>query len=466
MSSPTSELLRPDVVELIRAGSYRELREALRILDPADIAELLTDLLDEHGPEDAAVAYRVLPRADASEVFSHLEPEDQEQLIEELGAERAIRVVEDMHADDRVRLLDELPIEVTRRILRSLRPDTRKQTQAILGYGPETVGRLMTPDYVKLRPHWTIRQALEHIRRYGKDAETIHWVYVVATDSKLIDDVHIRRLLIADPDDPIETLMDGRYVALNATDDREEAVRALNRYDRAALPVVDGLGLLIGIVTYDDVADVAEEEATEDFHKQGGLEALDQPYLSTRLWSMLKKRGGWLAGLFLMQLLTIGVMTIFDDALEKAVVLAVFVPLIISSGGNTGTQAASLIVRALALDEVSPGDWVGILRRELLTGLALGSILGVMGLGVVIGAHLTGLASTEYAARVAFVVGTAIVGIVIWGSLAGSLLPLVLRRLNIDPATSSSPLVATLMDVSGLTIYFVVAVAVLKGTLL
>ena len=238
------------------------------------------------------------------------------------------------------------------------------------------------------------------------------------------------------------------------------------RYDRTALPVVDGRGLLVGIVTADDVADVAEEEFTEDIQKLGGMEALDSPYMSAGFREMIKKRGGWLAGLFLLQLATIGVMTLFDEQLNKAVVLALFVPLIISSGGNTGTQAASLLVRALALEEVAFRDCWRVLRKELMTGLVLGSVLGGLGLLTVVGLNAAGVAETEHAWRLAFVVGTAVVGIVIWGTLIGSLFPILLHRIGVDPATSSSPLVATLMDVSGLTIYFVVAVIVLRGTLL
>jgi len=466
MASPTVEILRPDVIELINGESFRDLRESLRYVDPADIAELLQDLLEREGPEEAALAYRVLPRDAAAEVFSHLEADFQEKLIEQLGTERAVRIAEAMDPDDRARLLDELPVEVTQRILRSLRPETRRQTQAILGYAPETVGRLMTPDYVKVRPEWTVDNALRHIRRYGQDAETVHWVYVVDPDGRLVDDIHIRKILISEPDTTIDALRDDQFIALEATQDREEAVRMMSRYDRSTMPVVDGLGLLVGIVTYDDVADVAEEEATEDIHKLAGLETLGAPYLSARLGTMLRKRGGWLGGLFIMQLATIAVMGLFDDQLERAVVLALFVPLIISCGGNTGTQAASLLVRALALDEVEPRDWTGVLRREITTGLLLGSLLGLMGLGTVLLADATGLAPSTHALRVGFVVGTAIVGIVLWASLAGSLLPLVLQRVGVDPATSSGPLVATIMDVSGLTIYFAVAVLLLRGTLL
>ncbi len=466
MPSPTVQLLEPEVIELIVEGKYRELREVLRQLDHADIAEFLSDLIEEQGAAEAAIAYRVLPREDASEVFAHLDSDEQETLIGELGAERAVRVIESLDPDDRAKILDELPVEVTRRIIRRLTPESRRETQAILGYPAESVGRLMTPDYVKIRKAWTVGQAMAQIRRYGKDAETINWIYVVDEHGELVDDIHIRTLLLADPDTPVEELMDGRFITLNAMDDREEAVRLMARHDRSAMPVVDGLGLLIGIVTYDDIADVAEIEATEDIHKLGGLEALDAPYLSTRLVEMLKKRAGWLAGLFMMQLLTIAVMGFFDGALEKAVILALFVPLIVSSGGNTGTQAASLLVRALALDHVEPGDWRKVLGREVVTGLVLGTLLGALGLATVVGCDLVGLAESAYPWRVGFVVGTAVVGIVLWGSIAGSALPLLMQRIGLDPAASSSPLVATIMDVSGLTIYFAVAVVVLRGTLL
>lgn len=466
MASPTVQLLEPEIVELIRAGAYRDLRESLRQFDHADIAEMLADLIATEETAEAALAYRVLPREDASEVFAHLDADEQEVLIGELGAERAVRVIEGLDPDDRAKILDELPVEVTRRILRKLTPESRKETQAILGYPAESVGRLMTPDYVKVRQGSSVGAAMAQIRRYGKDAETINWVYVVDKDGTLVDDIHIRPLVLADPELPLEDLLDGRFTTLNAMDDREEAVRLMARHDRSAMPVVDGLGLLVGIVTYDDIADVAEIEATEDIHKLGGLEALDAPYLKTRLVEMLRKRAGWLAGLFMMQLLTIAVMGFFDEALEKAVILALFVPLIVSSGGNTGTQAASLIVRALALEHVSPGDWKKVITREIVTGLVLGSLLGVLGLITVVGCNWVGLAETELPWRVGFVVGTAVVGIVLWGSIAGSALPLFMQRFGLDPAASSSPLVATIMDVSGLTIYFAVAVVVLTGTLL
>lgn len=463
MKSPLAHLIAPDIRQMIDRKQWREVRDALSTLEPADVA----DIIDGIEPmEEAAVAFRLLPRDLAGEVFSYMPPEHQERMLTLLGEQRALQVIESMRPDDRVAVLDELPVEIAHSLVRRLSPEQRRLTQAILGYEENSVGRLMTPDYVRVKPTWNVARALDHIRRYGKDAETVHWVFVIDDRGKLIDDIHIRSLLLADPARDIASLMDQEFLALYATDDREEAVRMMNKYDRTALPVIDSKGLLVGIVTADDVADVAEEEATEDVHKLGGLEALDQPYMTTPFVEMVQKRGIWLAGLFLLQLFTIGVMSYFDEQLDRAVVLAVFVPLIISSGGNTGTQAASLVVRAIALGEVSFSDWWHVVSKELRTGLVLGSALGVLGVGTVLGLDAAGLVESGHALLLAFTVGTAVVGIVIWGTLIGSLLPIVLQRLGLDPATSSSPLVATLMDISGLTIYFVVALVVLRGTLL
>jgi len=457
-----THLLEPELQRLIDDQSYRELRDALGVMEPEDIADMIETL----PPESGVVAFRVLPREVSGEAFASLNQTAQESLLEELGTERSARVIEMMDPDDRVALLDELPVEIATRLIARFSPQNRKITQAILGYPPESVGRLMTPDYVRVRKDWTIERALKHIRMYGHDAETINWVFVIDHEQKLIDDIHIRHIILADPESTIEELMDNEYVALFAADDQEEAVRIMNRYDRSALPVVDSLGLLVGIVTVDDIADVAEEEFTEDVQKLGGMEALDAPYMTSPVASMFKKRGGWLAGLFLMQIFTISIMGFFDEQLNKAVVLALFVPMIIASGGNTGTQAASLLVRAIAVEEVTLSAWWKIMRKELLTGTFLGLTLGVLGMLVVWILSLTPMVETPHLLVLALTVGLAVFMIVIWGSLIGSMFPLLLDRVGMDPAASSSPLVATLMDVSGLTIYFVVALLLLSGTIL
>lgn len=462
MPTTFTHLLEPELQRLIDEQSYRELRDALGVMEPEDIADMIETL----PPESGVVAFRVLPREVSGEAFASLNQTAQESLLEELGTERSARVIEMMDPDDRVALLDELPVEIATRLIARFSPQNRKITQAILGYPPESVGRLMTPDYVRVRKDWTIERALKHIRMYGHDAETINWVFVIDHEQKLIDDIHIRHIILADPQSTIEELMDNEYVALFAADDQEEAVRIMNRYDRSALPVVDSLGLLVGIVTVDDIADVAEEEFTEDVQKLGGMEALDAPYMTSPVVSMFKKRGGWLAGLFLMQIFTISIMGFFDEQLNKAVVLALFVPMIIASGGNTGTQAASLLVRAIAVEEVTLSAWWKIMRKELLTGTFLGLTLGVLGMLVVWILSLTPMVETPHLMVLAFTVGLAVFMIVIWGSLIGSMFPLLLDRVGMDPAASSSPLVATLMDVSGLTIYFVVALILLSGTIL
>ncbi len=457
--NPTVQLLEPEVRDLIAQGQFRELRDALRTLDPADVA----DLLEELDVGEAAVAFRILPRELASDIFSNLEGDSQEKLIIELGEAPAIRLVESLDHDDRAALLDELPPDVTTRLITKLSPENRRVTQQILGYDEESVGRLMTPDYVRLRREWTVARALEQIRRFGVDAETVHWVFVVDQSGQLIDDLHIRKILLADPDATVESLMDDRFVALNATDDQEEAVRAMNRYDRSALPVLDSRGVLLGVVTYDDIADIAEEEATEDIQKLAGVEVLRRSYGQARVREMIRARAVVLATLFVAQTLTIAVLGVFEEHLATMAVLVAFIPLIIASGGNTGTQTASLLVRALSLEEVGPTDWRRVLGKELLTALGLGAALGLLGFLSVLVYNLTPLIDTPEPARVGLAVGLAIMAIVIWAVLLGAMFPLGLQKLGLDPATISSPLVATLMDVSGLLIYLLTATIIIQG---
>ncbi len=478
--NPTAHLIEPEVRELIHDARYTELREVLTSIPPADVAEILSNLASD----EAAVAFRFLLRDDAAEVFTYLDPEKQEELIVKLGDKGSARIVEAMSPDDRARLLDELPAEVAQRLISSLAPEERKATQAILGYAADSVGRLMTPDYVRIKQDWTIAHALEHIRRHGRDAETINVVYVVNDQGVLIDDIRLRQLLLAEPDSPVESLMNRSFVTLRAEQDQEEAVRMLQRYDRVALPVVDSRGVLLGIVTHDDVADVAEAEATEDIQKMGGMEALDEPYTTISLFRLVRKRGGWLAVLFVGELATASVMSHFQAEIEKAAVVALFLPLIISSGGNSGSQASTLIIRAMAVGELTLKDWWWTLRREAACGTILGVFLGVIG---VIRIHLWqwfGLANYDtnknYVAdgshtvysiaglyhSIGLTVGIALIGVVLWGTLCGAMLPFILRRMKLDPATISAPAVATAVDVTGLLIYFTVALVVLHGTLL
>jgi len=478
--NPTAQLLEPEVRELIRDGQYAELRAALHHVLPADVADIFSAL----EPADAAVGFRFLQRDDAAEVFTYLAPEKQEQLIRKLGSQDAVRVIEGMSGDDRARILDELPEAVAQGIVASLSPEDRKATQAILGYPPRSVGRLMTPDYIRIKPEWTIAQALDHLRKFGRDAETINVVYVVDDKGVLIDDLRLRQLFLADPTHTVESIMNRSFVALKADQPQEEAVRLLTRYDRVALPVIDSRGSLLGIVTHDDVADVAQREVTEDIQKMGGMEALDEPYTSISVLRLVKKRGGWLAALFLGELLTASAMSHYQAELEKAAVIALFLPLIISSGGNSGSQASTLIIRAMAVGEITLKQWWWVLKRELACGAILGVLLGLIGLlrihvwqwigfanydsnkaYVSEGAHSIYDISGLYH-RIGLTVGVALVGIVLWGTLCGAMLPFILRKFKLDPATISAPLVATLVDVTGLIIYFSTALSILRGTLL
>jgi magnesium transporter len=461
--SPCAHLLEPEIRELVREGAFSELRHALEGVHPADIADILTEL----GPDDAALAFRFLPRDDAGEVFGYLSQEFQEQLITTLGQEQAVRVVEGMSADDRARILDELPHEVAQRLVASLSPESRKITQAILGYPQRSVGRLMTPDYIRIRPEWTVQQALDHIRKYGQDAETINVVYVVDPTGVLIDDLRLRAILLADPSQTVESIMNRQFVTLKADEDRSEAVGAMARYDRTALPVVDSRGVLLGIVTHDDVADVAQLEATEDMQKMGGMEALEAPYIQTGHVEMYRKRGFWLSALFVGQSITIFVLGSFQDQIAKAAILTAFMPLVISCGGNSGSQAATLVTRALALGEVTSKDWLKIVTRELVTALMLAGTLALMAVMCVqFFTRILHHPESAFPNEVCVTVAGAVFALVIWGTVAGSLLPLVLKKMKVDPATASSPMVATLMDASGTLIYLGMAILVLSGTLL
>jgi magnesium transporter len=319
----------------------------------------------------------------------------------------------------------------------------------------------MTPHYVSVREHWRISEVLDYIRTHGQDSETLNVVYVVDESGLLIDDIRIREFLLAPVDKHVSDLMDRRFVGLKATDDQKAAIAMFRQYDRTALPVTDTAGVLIGIVTIDDVLDVAEDAATKEIQQIGGSEALDEPYMKIAMTRMIRKRAGWLAALFLGEMLTATAMSYYEKELIRVVQLAFFIPLIISSGGNSGSQAATLVIRALALGEVRLRDWWRIMRREIQAGTTLGVILGVIGLTRITIWHA--VVPSTYGAiwlLLAMTVGLALVGIVLWGSLIGSLLPLVLQRLGFDPAVSSAPFVATLVDVTGLIIYFTVALIV------
>ena len=451
-----------ELAAVLRERDYQRLRDMVRNRPASDLAELLADL----SLEEQAVAFRLLPRKEAAETFEYLEQDAREALLKTLSKEDVAAILNNMAPDDRTDFLEELPATVTREMLSLLSAQERAIAVTLLGYPEKSIGRLMTPDYLAVREGWTIQQVLDYVRTHGHDSETLNVIYVVDDSGMLIDDIRIREILLADPARRVSDIMDRHFVALKATDDQQEAVNAFRQFDRTALPVTDTAGVLIGIVTVDDVLDVVETEATEDIQRIGGMEALDEPYMEIGFTRMIRKRAGWLTALFLGEMLTATAMGFFENELNKAIVLTFFLPLIISSGGNSGSQASTLVIRALALGELTLRDWWRVMRREIGAGLALGCILAVVGfMRITVWSAFSDIYGAHWL-LVAVTVAFAIVGVVLWGTLIGSLLPLLIRRLGFDPATSSAPFVATLVDVTGLIIYFSVALVVLRGTLL
>jgi len=453
---------------MIEARDFAALREVFREWPPADVAEVILDL-----PEDEQVIiFRVLPHDLAADVFEYLDLDAQQKLLRAMAHEQVVGILNEMAPDDRTALLEELPSAAARQLIRLLTPEERRIATALLGYPEDSVGRLMTPDFIAVHEGWTVQQVLDYVREHGRDSETLNFVYVVDDRGKLIDDVRMREFLLRPLTAKVTDIRDQTFGALNVTDSQQDALNVFRKYDRAALPVVDSGGVLVGIVTSDDMLDVAEEEATEDIQKFGGMEALEEPYMRIPLWRMVRKRAGWLIILFLGEMLTATAMANYQEELAKALVLALFLPLIVSSGGNSGSQASTLMIRAMALGEVTLRDWWRVMGREIQAGLALGAILGAIGVlrvgaWAIIGEQY--LHRQPYGAHwplVAITVGIALVGVVLWGTLSGSMLPFLLRRIGADPATSSAPFVATLVDVTGLIIYFSIALVIMRGVML
>jgi magnesium transporter len=456
------KLALPEIRELIEARDDQTLREVVDRWLSADIAELLEAM---SSAEQVHVLRLIKPKL-AADTFAYLDLDAQQAVLNSLSEDEARFILNEMAPDDRTALLSELPADQAERLIQLLNPEQRAVARALLDYGENTVGRLMTPDYVVVRREWTMRHVLDHIRAHGRDSETLNVIYIVDDAHKLVDDLRIREILLAPLHVHVSDLMDSKCVCLSATDDKKKAVEVFAKYDRTALPVVDTHGRLAGIVTLDDVLDVAEREATREIQQFGGLEALDEPYMITSLPAMVRKRASWLVVLFVGEMLTATAMAFFEHQIARAVVLALFVPLIISSGGNSGSQAATLIIRSLALGEVGLKDWWRVMRREILVGILLGTILGSIGFIRIAAWNAVSNVYGPHWVLVGLTVAFSLVGVVVWGTLTGSMLPFLLRRIGFDPATSSAPFVATLVDVTGLIIYFSVAIILLHGTLL
>src|SRR5687768_8555570 len=448
-------------LDIIRLEDVLAVRE---FLDEQNISEVATliDELPEY--EDKIISNMSIHRA--ASVFKILDLSAQKNIIKHLSPFKTAELLNELPADDRTAFLEELPSEVVKELIRLLDPEERKITLSLLGYPEGSVGRLMTPDYIAVQADWTVQQVLNHIRKVGKDSETIEVVYVVNDKGEFLDDVRIREIILASPDKVIGEIIDNRFITLTVTDDQETANQVFKMNNRVALPVVDDKNILLGIVTIDDVLWVANEEFSEDIQKIGGTEALNEPYLEIPLLKLFRKRVVWLILLFFGELMTITAMQQFEDDLAKVVILATFIPLIISSGGNSGSQASTLIIQAMALGELTIADWWRVMRREILSGLLLGTVLCIIGFGVISLWHSFSDIFGDHYIRIGLTVGFSLTGIVLWGTLMGSMLPLLLKKLGADPATSSTPFVATLVDVTGLLIYFAMAYLFLSGILL
>jgi magnesium transporter len=453
--------IQDQFLRLIQQEEVLQVREFLNDQNISDVAELMNEF-----PEYESQIILNMNIHRAASVFKILDLSTQKTIIQELPPFKTAELLNELPADDRTSFLEELPSEVVAELIKLLNPEERKVTLSLLGYPESSVGRLMTPDYISVQVDWTVQEVLDHIREVGKDSETIEVIYVVNDKGEFIDDIRIREIILTHPEKMVGDIIDNRFIALHVNDDQEVANQIFKMNNRVALPVIDDKNILLGIVTIDDVLWVANEEFSEDMQKIGGTEALDEPYLEMPILKLFKKRVVWLIVLFLGEMLTATAMGYFEDEIKKAVVLALFVPLIISSGGNSGSQASTLIIQAMAVGEITINHWWRVMRREIISGLLLGSILGLIGFVRVILWNYVFHTYGEHTVLIGATVGFSLIGVVLWGTVSGSMLPIVLKKLGADPATSSAPFVATLVDVTGLIIYFSMAYIFLSGILL
>lgn len=448
--------------EVIASEDKLAIQNFLNDQNITDVAELI---YENEMYETQIISLLSIHRA--SSVFKILELSAQKRIIKNLPSIKTTELLNELPVDDRVAFLEELPTSIVRDLIKRLDPDERRDTLKLLGYPENSMGRIMTPDYVYVYEENTVAEVFETIRKHARGSETIDVIYVINEKGELQDHIRIRDFILAEPQTKVNEIMDRRFISLNVHDDQESASEVFKMNNRVALPVIDDNNILLGIVTIDDILWVAEEEFSEDIQKIGGTEALDAPYLDMPFWKLISKRAPWLIILFVGELFTTSAMSFFEDEIKKVLVLNMLVPLIISSGGNSGSQASTLIIQAMAKAEITIADWFSILKRELKSGFVLGGILGSVGflrtyLWSFIEPHLYG----SHTFLLAMVTAFAVLGVVLWGTLAGSMLPIILKRLKFDPATSSAPFVATLVDVTGIVIYFSVAYLFLSGVLL
>lgn len=454
--------LQQQFEEIVATEDKLAIQEFLNDQHISDVAGLIYEYPDY---ETQIIAHLSIHRA--ASVFKILDINEQKRIIKNLPAFKSAELLNELPPDDRVAFLEELPNSTVRDLLKTLDPEERKITLELLGYPENSVGRLMTPDYVYVYEHNSVKEVLETIRRFGKNTETIDVIYVINTKGELLDDIRIKDIILASPEARVSELMDDRFISLHVNDDQELANEAFKMNNRVALPVTDDSNILLGIITIDDVLWVANEEFTEDIQKIGGTEALNEPYIDISILKLVKKRAGWLVLLFFGEMLTASAMQFFQNEIEAATVLTLFIPLIVSSGGNSGSQACTLIIQAMALGELTIADWWRVMKRELISGFLLGIILGSLGfLRILLWQNLHIFDYGIYWKPVATTIFFSLTGIVLWGSMMGSMLPIILKKLKLDPAASSAPFVATLVDVTGIVIYFSFAYFFLKGLLL
>lgn len=444
----TLGLFKPEIQELLDGQRWPELRELLLELPAPDVSDLLREI-DE---TKRILLLRLLPRRILPEVFAYLDAKLQEDTLKAITDEETRVILAGMPPDDRTEFLEELPGQAITKLLNLLSPEDRREALQLLGYPEESVGRLMTPDYVAVRPEWTAAEALAEVRRKGLDSETIMVLYVTDRAWKLTGVLGLRRLILAGPEERVEGIMTPAVISIQAFEDREKAVPLIQRYDLAALPVVDANDILLGIVTIDDLFDVAVEEVTEDIQKSAAVAPLKASYRDASAWSLYGKRVTWLASLLVISIISTGIIASRTQMLSSAIALAFFIPLLIGTGGNTGNQSATLMIRALATGDIHAAQWGQALLREIGIGVLLGVTMGMA--SWLLGFFNGGLA-------IAGVVALAMTTIVIVSSVLGVILPLLLQRLRVDPAMASNPLIASVMDILGLLIYFGIAAAIL-----
>ncbi len=451
-----------EINELMDILDHTTLQEMLNDFHPADIA----DILHYSNDKNKITIFKLLDHDIASETLTYLDDYVRDHILHSMDTKNISKMIEDMESDDVTDLIHDLPADVKEEVLSKMDKEDVEDVKELLAHHEESAGGIMAKEYVDVNESLTIDQAVQEVRQQAQEIEHVFYVFVVNDIGMLVGVLSLKTLIIAPPEKKVSEVMNPDVISVKVGMDQEEVAHIVKKYDLVSLPVVDDSGILVGRITIDDIVDVIDDEVSEDIHKIGGMEALPDRYLAVPIATMIKKRAVWLVVLFISEMLTASVMTYFENAIAKAVVLALFIPLIISSGGNSGSQAATLIIRALAVGEVTIRDWWKIMSREVISGLVLGIILGIIGfLRIVVWSSFSHVYG-DHPVLVGLTVGFSLLGIVLWGTLSGSLLPIILKSLKLDPATSSAPFVATLVDVTGLLIYFTFAYLFLSGTLL